>query len=437
MSSAGASLGADPLTRWSILIPPKPLPPVDQIKSLCIVDFDNTLYQSPLPSSIWERDSVEILFNMDHLLGGGWWQTASILDATVPPENWMKRGLPEAEIQAKFPSRWNKDILDIARAATSDPQTLNVLLTGRNRKLFSKTILKILGYGKVDFDMVVLKQNHPELGTEFKSTMDFKQNFLTALLEKFTSVDRVDIYEDRVSHQKQLIRFGSDFNQQPNVITRDRDPVIFDVIHVAEKHMNLDPLEEIKQVKVMLRRHNKMMENLKIGRKYPAKMFKRVLSTGYMLSPETSEALLERFPLPFYVGLAPRQTFANSMTIKPTKCRPFEIEPLGGLGARVEFEVTGVGSFNNSIWAVRIRPTDPNVNVRTRHSTRAIVLAKTKGTNWGDVDKISDWEDISRQDQRYMKFTTTIGEQILLSISATPVGEVADGRPNPLEILPN
>ncbi|KAK6514145.1 hypothetical protein TWF506_008562 [Arthrobotrys conoides] len=419
MSSSSLPEDVASVLAWSIAVPPKPLPPVNQIKRICIIDFDNTLYRSPVPSNIWDGPSIGILRDRDRLLGGGWWQTPSILDATV---NQYSTGLSVAsqgDQERRYPDRWNKPIVDIARKVDQNIQTLNVLLTGRNRTLFSKTVLRILGSAGFNFDLVVLKQDHPQLGHEFATTMEFKKCFISMLLNYYQETERVSIYEDRPGHSRQFRDFGDELNKSYVRHPLVRPRVRFDVIQVQPAHRDLDPLEEIKQVKFMLQRHNRLAQNMDASlRPSPAKLFKRVCHTSYMLHPETTHMLLVKFRL--RQRLNPREIdfFGRYIPIRMGKCEPLEIEGLGGMGAQVQFETVSFGSYSDYIWAVRVRPVGSGVVVSTLNAIPTVILAKKIDVDESFLQRIENWEDILPGDPRYLRFSATVGEQLRLQISA-------------------
>ncbi|KAF3926653.1 hypothetical protein ABW21_db0200719 [Orbilia brochopaga] len=418
MASTSAAGDVGDLEAWSIYVPPKPLPPVDTIKSICVIDFDNTLYQSPTPSNIWDRTSIGILRDQDHLLGGGWWQTPSILDATIAPDDSSDNAGSVSSSTYAVPDRWNDQMVNVARKAIEEPRTLSVLLTGRSRKLFSKTVLKILGNGQLDFDMVVLKQAHPSLGTRFPTTMGFKTGFLTSLLKKFHRATKISIYDDRPYHFRQFKEFGEHFNRTLRDHPSSRARVKFDCQHVPETHKNLNVLEEIKQVKFMLRRHNKMAQSLDLAQTPPpARLLKRVSKTGYMLSPPTTSLLLENFPTKARRGYVNTEIFGTCVPIKLGKCEPHELQALGGIGSRMSFEVVSYGSYDDCIWAVRVRPTNSDARISTIDETPTILLSKRVDVPDTYIDKIDNWENITPGDPRYLRFTATIGEQLQLQIS--------------------
>ncbi|KAK6339501.1 hypothetical protein TWF718_008909 [Orbilia javanica] len=417
MSSLSPSEDAAAVLAWSISIPPKPLPAVDLIKRICIIDFDNTLYRSPVPSNIWDGPSIGILRDKDRLLGGGWWQTPSILDATID-----RRVDPDINSQVnrerRYPDRWNKPIVDIALRADQNAHTLNVLLTGRNRNLFSKTMLRIMRNVGFAFDLIVLKQNHPQLGHEFTTTMEFKKCFISTLLSHYRKTERISIYEDRPGHSRQFRDFGDEFNNEVvrNPLVQPR--VRFDVVQVQPAHRDLDPLEEIKQVKFMLQRHNKLAQTVDASsRPPPARLFKRVCHTSYMLSPETTHTLLVKFRLKPRLNPHEVDFFGRYIPIKMGKCEPSEIETLGGMGAQVQFETISFGSYSDYIWAVRVKPVGSKATVSTINTIPTIILAKRIDVTEAFVQRIENWEDVCPGDPRYLMFSATVGEQLQLQIS--------------------
>ncbi|KAF3927151.1 hypothetical protein ABW20_dc0101244 [Dactylellina cionopaga] len=431
MSSIKTLDDSTSISNWSIAIPPKPLPPADQIKRICVIDFDNSmsnitqthplsnaLYQSPIPSNIWERPSIGILKDKDHLLGGGWWQTPSILEATIAPD-----GASAAAAQgSQFPDRWNKRMVEVAHQAEKDPQTFSVLLTGRNRTLFSKTILSILDKGRVGFNLVVLKQNNPDLKEEFSTTMEFKQYFLVALLNYFHNTEKINIYDDRFHHAKQFREFGEMFNRDPGGKYNTLRKIKFDVQHVQPMPKNLDPLEEIKQVKFMLQRHNLIAQSINIDpRPPPAQLFKRVHNTSYMISPETTSEIFQRFPIRSKRGSTYTELYGRYLRTKIGKCDPLEIERLGGMGTQVQFEPVSFGSYNDCIWALRVRAVKPAATSSTFDGIHTILLAKKIDIDEAYISKIEHWEEIRPGNPRYFIFSGTLGEQIRLQIAVTRV----------------
>ncbi|KAK6347016.1 hypothetical protein TWF696_007104 [Orbilia brochopaga] len=351
-----------------------------------------------------------------------WEETPSILDATIAPDDSGAQTNSDTILAHSFPDRWNEQMMNVARKAIEEPRTLSVLLTGRSRKLFSKTILKILENGGLNFDMVVLKQAHPSLGTRFPTTMGFKTGFLTSLLKKYHQATKISIYDDRPYHFRQFKEFGEDFNRNLRDHSTSRSRIKFDCQYVAETHKNLNVLEEIKQVKFMLRRHNKLAQSLDfVQEPPPARLLKRVSKTGYMLSPQTTSGLLERFPARPQRGYINTELFGTCVPIKSGKCDPRELEALGGIGSRVGFETVSYGSYDDCIWAVRVRPTSPDAIISTADETPTVLLSKRAYVPDYYVNRIDNWEDVSPDDPRYLKFTAIIGEQLRLQISVTRI----------------
>jgi hypothetical protein len=75
---------------------------------------------------------------------------------------------------------------------------LTVLLTGRGEANFGEPIKRMVASQNLEFDLVGLKPEVGPNGQRFKSTMNFKQNFLQDLLYTYKQAEEVRVYEDRV-----------------------------------------------------------------------------------------------------------------------------------------------------------------------------------------------------------------------------------------------
>ena len=178
------------LKRWSC--DDKELPPVADIKSIHIYDFDNTLFASPLPNKqIWNGQTVGQLSSPDVFVNGGWWHDSSILAATG-------EGAEKEEARA-WKGWWNENIVQLVELSMQQKDALNVLLTGRSEHGFADLIKRIVRSKKLEFDMVCLKPNVGPAGQKFKSTMEFKQELLKEIEYTYKAADDIRIYDDRVN----------------------------------------------------------------------------------------------------------------------------------------------------------------------------------------------------------------------------------------------
>ncbi len=74
---------------------------------------------------------------------------------------------------------------------------LTVLLTGRSEAGFSEVVKRIVESRNLHFDLICLKPEVGPNGERFRSTMEFKQNFLTDIVLTYEQADEIRVYEDR------------------------------------------------------------------------------------------------------------------------------------------------------------------------------------------------------------------------------------------------
>ncbi|RKP36717.1 hypothetical protein BJ085DRAFT_37085 [Dimargaris cristalligena] len=211
-SSAGTPANADPLRTTAQSDPvhespckrPRPNrpPPV----RLCVFDFDNTLYSSPVPNrDLWASKAI------GELLGTriGWFHDVRTLS-------------PPYTIPAL--TNYNPVVLQAARDALAQPHTLNIVLTGRCNVKFRAAVAETLAVvPDVQFDMVFLKCTPPRLGLpglsfndqlweiphheQPVSTFDYKIHILNLLKQEFPTIQELHIWEDRERHKIQFQRY--------------------------------------------------------------------------------------------------------------------------------------------------------------------------------------------------------------------------------------
>ena len=81
MNGTSQSYSINALKRWSCN--GKELPPIATVKAIHVYDFDNTLFQSPLPNpQLWNSSTVGFLQSYECFVHGGWWHDPSILSST-------------------------------------------------------------------------------------------------------------------------------------------------------------------------------------------------------------------------------------------------------------------------------------------------------------------------------------------------------------------
>ncbi|KAH5397064.1 hypothetical protein HBI32_197310 [Parastagonospora nodorum] len=403
------------LKRWSC--DDKELPPVSDIKSIHVFDFDNTLFASPLPNKqIWNSATLGQLGSPDMFVNGGWWHDANILSATG-------QGI-EKEEQRGWEGWWNEHIVSLVELSMQQKDALSVLLTGRGETNFADLIKRIARSKKLDFDMVCLKPATGPAGQRFKNTMDFKQELLKDIVYTYKDAEELRIYEDRVKHTKGFRDFFFEFNRdlmsgrnQPS-----RKPIVAEVIQVAENGTQLDPVDEIAEIQKLINAHN---IQIKAGSAPPGttpyQIKKTVFYTGYMIEQNMTEKLGSLVNLPANAPKDDIRYLANSILITPKPCPKSILDKVGGIGAKMRWKVTGVSCFENKLWAARVEPVPKSAKFYSENPIPTVVLAIRKNGRPADAARITNWHPVP-ESQAY-EFDSVVGEKQMLRIEEETAGE--------------
>ncbi|KAI1102153.1 hypothetical protein F4804DRAFT_334593 [Jackrogersella minutella] len=391
------------LGRWSIL--DKKLPRVDSIRDIHIYDFDNTLFQTPLPNpKLWISPTIGKLGSPDIFINGGWWHDSRILAATG-------EGVEQEEKRA-WDGWWNEKIVDLVRLSMRQNDALCVLLTGRSEQGFSQLIKRIVNSKGLEFDMIGLKPAVGPNSERFQSTMDFKQIFLRSILSTYTEAKEMRIYEDRPRHVEGFRNFLDDINRQR--VHDGQGSIVAEVVPVAELSATLDPINEVAEVQHLIDDHNSLVKS-RAGDKQVARMaIKRVVFfTSYMVQPTDTKRLIALLKsiIPEVEDL---KYLANTILITSKPCPQQILDKIGGLNSKMKWEVADIGSYQTNLWAVRVRPVPANAAYHTDNPSPSVVLALRRGARPPDVNKIRYWQAVPSE--KTFTFETTVGEKVMLRI---------------------
>lgn len=404
------------LGRWSILS--TPLPAADKISTIHVYDFDNTLFQTPLPNPrLWNSATLGRLQGPDIFANGGWWHDSRILAATG---DGVEREEPRA-----WNGWWNEKVAELVQLSMKQKDALCILLTGRSERGFSGLIKRIVTSKGLEFDMIGLK---PEVGPDserFSSTMLFKQAFLKAVMETYKHAQEIRIYEDRPKHAVGFREFLSAYNaQQQQQGTRGqptRGPISAEVIQVADISTNLDPVVEVAEVQHLINSHNALIgDRLKRGRSERLAIRKTVFFTSYMIKPEDTKRLIALVTPHLPDNDVKFQ--ANAIIITARPCPPHVLDKVGGLHAKMQWGVRGIGSWDNNLWAVSLQPIPTSAPYHTDSTTPSVVIATRRAARPSDVNKIQQWQPIAPD--MVFAFETEVGEKVMLRIE--PEGGLDD-----------
>ncbi|PBP20853.1 hypothetical protein BUE80_DR008467 [Diplocarpon rosae] len=392
------------LSRWSVA-DKEQLPAVEKIKALHVYDFDNTLFNSPLPNpKLWNGPTLGFLQCQDVFATGGWWHDSRILAATGD-------GLEKEEPRA-WQGWWNEKIVELVQLSMQQKDAVAVLLTGRSENGFPELIKKMVKSKGLDFDIIALKPAAGPNNQRFSSTMNFKQVFLESLMETYKDAEEIRVYEDRVKHTKGFRDFFTDYNKRQVGGTPTRGPITAEVVQVADGATQLDPVTETAQVQRIINDHNMALGSGKNRRRYEIK--KTVFYTGYLISNADTAKLLTLAQLPAQMRDTEMKFLANNVLITPRPCQQSILDKVGGMGSKTTWEVTGTAVFENKIWAARVRPVPETKKYYTENPVPMVVLALRKGARPIDAGKIQNWQPVSPEKQ--FVFESTVGEKVLLRI---------------------
>ncbi|RKF64894.1 putative tat pathway signal sequence protein [Erysiphe neolycopersici] len=403
------------LNRWSIAN--KKLPAIEDIKSLHIYDFDNTLFNSPLPNhQIWNALSINFLQSQDTFLAGGWWHDQRFLEATG-------EGIEKEEPKA-WKGWWNEKIVELVELSMRQKDALTVLLTGRSETGFSILIKKMLKSKKLDFDIICLKPLVGPNNERFASTMIFKKMFLECLMETYKKADELRIYEDRVKHTKAFRDFFSEYNKA-QLVKPTRGKIAAEVIQVADRPTLLDPVSEIAQVQRLINDHNMAISQGSHGKRDRRLQIKKTASyTGYLIKSDDSQKLIRLARIPSNLLESEVKIFANNILISSRPASDSILERVGGMGNKISWEVTGTAVFENKIWAARVRPVPGTRKYYTENSVPIVVLALRRGARLADASLIQNWQP-APVNKKYI-FESTVSEKVMLRIEEDLRGKEND-----------
>ncbi|KAJ1818372.1 hypothetical protein LPJ56_003853 [Coemansia sp. RSA 2599] len=331
-----------------------------------IIDFDNTLFKSPLPNSqLWDASLIGMLKSTDL----GWFQDSRTLSS------------PYLEYTE---DHWIGNIEALTRLEAARPDTLLMLLTGRSHAAYRSIILDLLARRRgLKFDIVILKETPTRLSplvsqTEFGAvaptetpaplTFDYKMAVVEDTIAAFPEVSEIVMWDDR-SHQCQKMQDYLDALQARN----DR---------ITHAHVHHVPPQTI-----FMREENERMLVNSMIQEYNSRVRADAASNGLLL-PRASTNIgsgsgsgADDLPVgsiktaiyPSYTGVfldSKSRSFLRKNVRSPRdwsrplgymhlavgRASPQELEAMVGaqLGARLELVADAIGSLPNSVIAVRI-----------------------------------------------------------------------------------
>lgn len=165
-------------------------------KKMAVFDFDGTLVWSPSPSTLIDNVPAREHYDRWLVVQGlpprkwqGWWGRKETL---MPPIF----GKME-EDRLVFPLEClNHDLAALVEAYCKDPEILTVLMTGRHTKMTHPNKTHVCR-AILDSYGLYFGEYHYNTGGE---TLTFKCKTFDNILDRFPSIDDVEIFEDRADH---------------------------------------------------------------------------------------------------------------------------------------------------------------------------------------------------------------------------------------------
>ncbi|KAH7052856.1 hypothetical protein BKA57DRAFT_456593 [Linnemannia elongata] len=238
---------------------------VSRFHTVNVFDFDQTLFQSPLPNpALWDPSFIGILTSWAYC-GTGWWHNPGTLEMG-----------PEIEASL-WDGWWNEAIVAKVRESSEDPGCLTILLTGRNGPTFGQKLVSMVQSKALDFDLIVAKPTTVALLDPSSSpaskkvdkkapasskpvekylkvhTFNTKHDFLYNVLYEYPAIRTMHLWDDRPCQIAKFHQAGQEWLDKKML---DH----FEITIVQEPMIYLDPQREIDLVLAMVEANNRQVD---------------------------------------------------------------------------------------------------------------------------------------------------------------------------------
>lgn len=395
--------GENPITFWD-LFRREISPSVDKITEIHVYDFDNTLFRSPLPNpALFTYKAIGALSDGTTMLDLGWWQD---------PVPFDKIAETSADGSRHWNSYWNDDILPLLELSHKNEQVLTIIMTGRKKHLFRGIMSEMLQSKGITADAVVLKEG------KFVNTISYKTQVLVDMLERYTNVKLVKIFEDRENQMKGFQKFLNEYIDAVN------PEMVYSIIPVYALKCFLSPQDEIEVVTNEITKYNNKVSNMRSkahSKKYASlALRKSFVFVSYYLSELERAVVLRDI----------QQELPDVFTKEVMDTYRFELEhiPLTrGMMARktymslskshkeLQWNLTHVG-LGDGIISFKVAPcTDDVIKTLLTPALLPACTSSTSNTVPEDYSAISDWIDIQAKG---LKVNTTLTQLVKFNITS-------------------
>jgi len=156
---------------------------IENKTNLFIVDFDGTIFKSPMAPPLY----------------GSWWTK---IDSLVPP------CVPEVPTD----DWWVQDVINQCKAAHADPNTYSILMTGRQEAIYGERVRQLLSQQGLLFDEVLLSDGF--------DSVKFKSEQISRILPEMPGIKNVKILDDRSSYLETYKSLINSINPEIEVSTQ-------------------------------------------------------------------------------------------------------------------------------------------------------------------------------------------------------------------------
>lgn len=311
-----------------------------------IFDFDGTLFNSPIPNrNLWDRSMFGKLMGETKNGGYGWFQNPRTLE-----DRYIGN------------SDFNEDVVAEVRKATTEQNTVTVMLTGRTIN-YENMVKRILDSNDLTFDHYGFKPIGKGVNI---FTMNFKQEFIRDLVSLYGDVTSIEMWEDRNKHVDRFNDFLDTLELNGGVHFVKED----------ERYMD----ESLERELVELLRSDARNSTAK----FESSNNKAPIYYGAFLNPASHYELLEVVKDQIPEGW---KTYAHHMTILFGNKKNEEVEAYlkSNMGKDVYVDATSIGISNDAI-AVKVESDVPSDNAIPHITVAVPIGGKPFNSNF-----ITDW----------------------------------------------
>ena len=223
------------------------------------------------------------------------------------------------------------------------------------------------------------------------------------------------VWEDRTGHARKFRDLFADMNRDIDMMQAPvlRGSISAAVTEVRSTFTYLDEITEVTEILRLVNENNRAIADGTAPGARPLQVKKTVSYTAYIVMSGDDRARLRSL-----IRLPQRRDIrqhANFILIHPGSASGPLRSFVGELGKTVRFKITGIGSWDNKIWAARVDHLPTSHGVYTHSDVPKIVLASSANIPLTTAEKITNWEKDGPW--KNVEFDATVGERLILELA--------------------